>query len=80
MWQQSLYVDRFQTENGRLPTTLEEAGAPAIEGITYRMGGARGYLFQGQIRGTGILMLGQEDSKETFLGESLSIIANRGSQ
>ncbi len=80
MWQQSLYVDRFQKENGRLPTTLEDAGAPHIEGITYRTDGARGYLLQGQTGGTGILMLGQGDSKETFLGESLSILANRGSQ
>lgn len=80
IWQQAVYVERFEDENGRLPATLADAGAPHIEGITYRIDGSRGYLIQGQTVGIGILTLGQQDSKEAFLGESLSIIANRGSQ
>jgi hypothetical protein len=80
MWQQSLYVDRFEADHGRLPRSLEAAGAPLLEGITYQTDGAGGYLLQGQIGGTGLLMLEQDDSKEAFLGESLVIIANRGSE
>ena len=80
MWQQALHVERYETENGRLPASLGDAGAPLVEGITYRIDGGRGYLIQGQASGTGILTLGKADSKEGFLGESLSIIANRGAQ
>ena len=71
------------TSAGAVPTPLVAALAsdalPHAD-IAVLADGAGGYLLQGQIGGTGLLMLEQDDSKEAFLGESLVIIANRGSE
>jgi len=77
MWQEALYVERYRSEEGRLPVDLVEAGAPHVNGVFYHMVGEDSYLITGS-NGQLDLVLRAEESFDDFLGESLKIIANRG--
>lgn len=77
MWQQALYVERYRTNEGRLPEDLAQAGAPQMDGIFYHRIGEGSYLISGS-NGDIDLVLRSEDSFDDFVGESLEIISNRG--
>jgi hypothetical protein len=77
MWQQALHVERYRSEEGRLPVDLDQSGAPHIDGVSYHKVGEDSYLITGS-SGQMDLVLRSDESFDTFLGESLKILANRG--
>jgi len=77
MWQQAVRVQQFQQAQGRLPGTLDEAGAPFIEGINYQPLDDDEWVIQG-INGLHDLTLRSEQSFDTFLGNSVAVVARRG--
>jgi hypothetical protein len=71
------HVERFRQRKGRLPATLEEAGAHG-DGFTYeRGGGGSGWRLTGQNGGVR-LTLASADPLAKFLGNSFEIISRRG--
>lgn len=79
MWQQALYIERFRADSGRLPRTMEQAGAPVVQGVSYTVIAEDRYLITGMNGGLD-LAFRSEESLDEFLGQSLQIIANRGKQ
>ena len=77
MWQQALHVERYRSDEGRLPVDLGQAGAPDMTGVSYHQVGKDSYLITGN-NGEVDLVLQSEESFDDFLGESLKIIAKRG--
>lgn len=77
MWQEALYVERFRSEEGRLPVDLAQAGAPDVDGISYTRVGEDSYLIIGS-NGDVDLVLRSDEPFDDFVGESLKTIASRG--
>ncbi len=77
MWQEALFVERFRSEEGRLPVDLAQAGAPDVDGISYTQVDEDSYLIVGS-NGDVDLVLRSDEPFDDFLGESLKTIANRG--
>jgi len=77
MWQEALYVERFRSEEGRLPVDLAQAGAPDVDGISYTRVGEDSYQISGS-NGDVDLVLRSDEPFDDFLGESLKTIASRG--
>ena len=76
MWQEALYVERYRSEEGRLPVDLAEAGAPDVAGVSYHQVSDDSYLITGS-NGEADLVLRSEESFDDFVGESLKTLANR---
>ena len=70
------HVQRYHQRNGRLPTTLGEAGAHG-DGLQYdRVGAGTGWRLTGQ-SGAVRLTLSSADPLPRFLGNSFEIISRR---
>lgn len=71
------HVERFRQRNGRLPATLEDAGAHG-DGFAYeRVSGGSAWRLIGQ-NGDVRLTLSSADPLAKFLGNSFEIISRRG--
>ena len=68
-------IERFQSDSGRLPASLGEAGVPE-DGLTFQVSEGS-YILTG-ISGTRTLSYSPETSAMTFLGDSYRIIRERG--
>ena len=67
-------VERYREQNGRLPTTLAEAGS-SLTNIEIAAGPGDSYLLRA-VEGETALELHSSDSLESFLGNSLEVILN----
>ena len=79
MWQLALHIERYREQHDGYPATIEQAGAPVVDGLTYQRVGQDGYLITGH-HGSIDLALRHDDSLEEFVGNSLEIVAARGAQ
>jgi hypothetical protein len=70
------HVNRYRSQQHRLPETLSEAGAHA-EGVNYQRIGDTGWRMTAS-HGTSQLSLGSEDGLAGFVGRSFEIIGRRG--
>jgi hypothetical protein len=69
------HVERFRDRNGRLPESLEEAGAHPL-GLRYTVTGSD-YRLEGEQDGL-VLAFASGEPLPTFLGNSFKVISRRG--
>lgn len=67
-------VEQYRNQQGRLPTTLAEAGS-SLTNIEIAVGPDNSYLLRA-VEGATALELHSSDSVEAFLGNSLEVILN----
>jgi len=71
------HLERYRQRTGRLPTTLEEAGAHADGFAFERLAGGSDWRLTGQ-NGAARLTLTSKDPLASFLGGSFEVITRRG--
>ena len=71
------HVERFRQRNGRLPTTLAEAGAHGDAFAFERLAGGTEWRLTGQ-SGAARLTLTSKDPLSSFLANSFEVISRRG--
>lgn len=71
-------IERFRTQSGRLPTTIEEAG-PAMPGVRYQARHPDGFTLTGT-NGSVSLTLQSTESLAAFVGNSYELIQGRAEQ
>jgi hypothetical protein len=68
-------IERFRTQSGRLPTTVEEAG-PAMPGVRYQARHPDGFTLTGS-NGSVTLTLQSSEPLAAFVGNSYELIQGR---
>lgn len=71
-------IERFRTQSGRLPTTMEEAG-PVMPGVRYQARHPDGFTLTGS-NGSVTLTLQSSESLAAFVGNSFELIQGRAEQ
>lgn len=71
-------IERFRAQSGRLPTTMEEAGA-VMPGVRYQARHPDGFTLTGT-NGTVTLTLQSTESVSAFVGNSYELIQGRAEQ
>jgi len=77
VWQTAMRVRAFQQEEGRLPQTLAEAGAPQYRGVEYNVMGEGEFSIRASSDRLDVTYR-SKDNLEAFLGNSLTVVAHRG--
>ena len=70
-------VNEYLAANGRLPSTLAEAGS-MTRGVGYEVRDDGTYLLQASMEAGRTIALSSTDSVETFLGSSVRVVSSRG--
>ena len=68
-------IERFRSQSGRLPTTIEEVG-PAMPGVRYQARHPDGFTLTGT-NGSVTLTLQSTESLSAFVGNSYELIQGR---
>lgn len=71
-------IERFRTQSGRLPTTIDEAG-PVMPGVRYQARHPDGFTLTGT-NGAVTLTLQSTESLSAFVGNSYELIQGRAGQ